>query len=140
MRKIYIAGPLYSESEKSFNLRIDEILRELGNETYLPQRDGGCVSEMPEMIGGVPKDDYVFRKDLQAMADCDVFLFLMDGRVPDEGACVALGNAWANGKTCVGYKTDARALTGGEDNLMIRKTLRRILRNETELKAFFAEK
>ena len=49
-RKIYIAAPLFSEGERAFNERIDAILRDCGHETFLPQREGGCVSDLPEII------------------------------------------------------------------------------------------
>ncbi|MBR2544930.1 MAG: nucleoside 2-deoxyribosyltransferase, partial [Erysipelotrichaceae bacterium] len=83
--KVYIAAPLYCDYEREYNLKIDELLRNNGYDTYLPQRDGGVVSEMPDFINGIPKDRYVFEKDLEAMNSSDVFLFLLDGRVPDEG-------------------------------------------------------
>ena len=35
---------------------------------------------------------------------------VVDGRVPDEGACVELGYGYAKGKRCYGIKTDTRAL------------------------------
>ena len=35
---------------------------------------------------------------------------VLDGRIPDEGACVELGIAYANGKRCYGVKTDARSV------------------------------
>ena len=36
--------------------------------------------------------------------------FMLDGRVPDEGACVELGIAYASGKRCYGFKSDARSI------------------------------
>ena len=131
--KVYIAAPLYCEQELEYNLKIDTFLRENGFDTYLPQRDGGVVSEMPEIVEGMPKGEYVFKKDLEAMDKSDVFLFLLDGRVPDEGACVALGYFYSSGKPCVGLKTDTRNLVGGEDNLMIRMALKKICRTKEEL-------
>ncbi|MBQ1900231.1 MAG: nucleoside 2-deoxyribosyltransferase domain-containing protein [Erysipelotrichaceae bacterium] len=131
--KVYIAAPLYCEQELKYNLKIDTFLRENGFDTYLPQRDGGVVSEMPEIVEGMPKGEYVFQKDLEAMKKSDVFLFLLDGRVPDEGACVALGYFYSSGKPCVGLKTDTRNLVGGEDNLMIRMALKKICRTKEEL-------
>ena len=35
---------------------------------------------------------------------------VLDGRVPDEGACVELGMAYASGKRCYGIKSDARSV------------------------------
>jgi nucleoside 2-deoxyribosyltransferase len=37
---IYFAGPLFSEAEKQFNLRLGERLEEAGFCVFLPQRDG----------------------------------------------------------------------------------------------------
>ena len=84
----------------------------------------------------MPKDRYVFEKDKEAMDASDVFLFLLDGRVPDEGACVALGYFYSTGKPCVGLKSDSRTLCEGHDNLMIRMALDKICRNKEELLEF----
>ena len=46
-------------------------------------------------------------------------LINLDGRVPDEGACVELGYAYARGKRCIGIKTDVRVAEFGGDNMMI---------------------
>jgi nucleoside 2-deoxyribosyltransferase len=37
--KIYFAGPLFNEAEKSFNLRLTEKLEKLNHKVFLPQRD-----------------------------------------------------------------------------------------------------
>ncbi len=137
--KVYIAAPLFCEGERRFNERIDAILRDCGHETYLPQRDGGCVADMPDTIDGVPKQKYIFRLDCENLNRCDVFLFLLDGRVPDEGASVALGYCYAKGKRCVGYKTDVRSGFDGEDNLMILGATETILRSEDELREYFGK-
>jgi len=39
-QRIYIAGPLFSQGELEFNLVVDEYLKRLGFETFLPQKDG----------------------------------------------------------------------------------------------------
>ena len=39
--KAYIAGPLFNDAEKAFNLKVDALIQSLGIQTYLPQRDGG---------------------------------------------------------------------------------------------------
>ena len=65
--KIYIAAPLFNEAERAFNLRIDAILRECGHETFLPQREGGCVADLPETMEGMPIRKYLFRLDCEHM-------------------------------------------------------------------------
>ena len=136
--KIYIAGPLFCEGEKAFNEKVDAILRECGHETYLPQRDAGCVADLPDFIGGVPNRIYVFRLDCEHMDWCDAVLFLMDGRVPDEGACFELGYCFRAGKRCIGYKSDVRSFIDGHDNSMLVGSLEAVLHNEDELRTFFA--
>ena len=136
--KIYIAAPLFNEGERRFNERIDEILRACGQETFLPQREGGCVADLPDFIEGQPKRKYLFGLDCAHMDWCDTLLFVFDGRVPDEGACFELGYCYARGKRCIGYKTDARSFIDGFDNVMLCGAPETVLRSEDELRAFFS--
>ena len=54
----------------------------------------------------------------------------MDGRVPDEGACVELGIAYENGKRCYGFKTDTRSVEKTLDlNPMISGCMIKIFKN-----------
>ena len=69
-----------------------------------------------------------------------MFLFVLDGRVPDEGACVELGIAYCqkylqNGeKLLVGLHTDTRAaFIGGRLNPMVRVPLDYIVDDEETL-------
>ncbi len=132
--KIYIAGPLFNQAERTFNERIDAILRKAGHETYLPQRDGGQFAKERD------KAKFLFETDLQNLNWCDTILFLFDGRVPDEGACFELGYAYASHKRCIGYRTDARGFIGNDPNLMLCQSVEHILTNEEELISFFQEK
>ena len=63
------------------------------------------------------------------------------GRVPDEGACVELGIAYALGKKCIGYKTDDRNLDfTGDDNLFIEGCMDfKVIHNKEELKKALME-
>jgi len=135
MNKIYIAAPLFSSIERRFNKEIDVFLKSLNLETYLPQRDARLISELvQEGISLEHAQEMVFEKDIEAIKDCCLFLIILDGRVPDEGACVELGFAYAMKRKCLGYKTDNRSLLFGSDNPMITQILQgRIARNFTEL-------
>lgn len=136
--KVYIAAPLFCDAERWFNERVDGIVRSYGHETFLPQRSGGCVADLPEMIEGMPKRKYLFKLDCENLDWCDTILFLFDGRVPDEGACFELGYCFAKGKRCIGYKTDSRCFIGGYDNVMLHGSLEIVLRSEEELHIFFS--
>lgn len=119
--KAYIAAPLFCDGEKAFNLRVDTALRALGISTYLPQRDGGEAARLVRE----GHDEHTVRQrlfdaDCAAIAACDLFVFVLDGRVPDEGGCVELGMAYARNVPCFGLQTDSRRFGGTDsNNLMI---------------------
>ncbi len=136
--KIYIAAPLFNVAERDFNERIDNILLSLGHETFLPQKAGGCVADLPQVIDGMPVRKYLFKLDCEHMDWCDTVLFVFDGRVPDEGACFELGYCYAKGKRCIGYKTDARCFIDGFDNVMLHGAPEIVLRSEDELRSYFS--
>ena len=108
--------------------QVHDVEQLLDHVLILDQRNVLLNASMQEI-----EEQYVFEKDLEAMDASDVFLFLLDGRVPDEGACVALGYFYRSGKSCVGLKSDHRCLTPSGDNLMIAKALRKICRSKEEL-------
>lgn len=109
MKKVYFAAPLFCKSERDFNCALTEILEEHGYKVFLPQRDGYEAIELMGMSES-EKVKLIFDKDTSEILNSDVFFMVLDGRVPDDGACVGLGIAYANGKKCYGVKTDARSL------------------------------
>lgn len=114
--KVYFAGPLFSQAELEFNAKITSMLRAKGFEVFLPQEHSDDVPSSADLKDS--KCGY-FKADIQAVDGSDVLLIVLDGRVPDEGACFELGYAYARGKTCVGLKTDVRVAEFGGDNAMI---------------------
>ena len=137
MTKIYIAGPLFSEAEKEFNKNVNEFLTEIGFNTFLPQHDGHQLSVLLDNGDSIKKArKKIFDLDIKELEKTDVVLFIMDGRVPDEGACVEIGYAYAKGKECIGLKTDSRTLIGKYDNPLITGVLKnRIAKTFEELES-----
>lgn len=137
IKKVYIAGPLFSHAEQEFNERIDTYLRALGFETFLPQRDGYLLADLMAQYSNKQKAiDTIFYKDIEEIKDCDVVLFVLDGRVPDEGACVEVGLAYAYDKECIGFKSDSRSLMGDMDNPLLVGVLKgRIAKSFSEVEA-----
>ena len=108
-KKVYFAAPLFSQSEKDYNLQLAHILEAHGYEVFLPQRDGYLATELE----GKTEEEMaqmIFQKDVSEVLKADIIFMVLDGRVPDEGACVELGIAYASGKRCYGVKTDARSV------------------------------
>ena len=108
-KRVYFAGPLFSEAEREYNRKIVDILEKHGYEVFLPQRDGFLAAEL-EGLSEEEKTAKIFQKDYEEVLKADILFMVLDGRVPDEGACVELGMAYANGKRCYGFKNDARSV------------------------------
>ena len=123
---VYIAAPLFNEIEWKRNNNIKTFIESLGFEVHLPQDKTGRFSDLSKRsndLNKLRKD--IFINDLNGVKNCDIILCLLDGRVPDEGTCVELGMAYVLGKTCVGYKTDIRAMgKDGFDNIMITESIK----------------
>ena len=138
---IYLAGPLFSEAERRFNLELTYRLETLGFEVFLPQRDGAERDRPPyDTMAPEERRRVIFELDRSRILDSDVFLIVLDGRVPDEGACVELGIAYCqkylqNGeKLLVGLHTDIRAaFVGGSLNPMVRLPLDYVVGDEETL-------
>ena len=111
--KVYFAAPLFSQSEREYNLMLTNLLESYGYKVFLPQRDGYLASNMNESQEEVIKT--IFKRDLEEVLKADIIFVMLDGRAPDEGACVELGIGYANGKRCYGFKTDARSVEFGLD-------------------------
>lgn len=141
IKKVYIAGPLFSHAELEFNEKIDTYLRNLGFETFLPQRDGYLLADLMAQYSSKQEAiDIIFYKDTEEIKRCDLVLLILDGRVPDEGACVEVGLAYAYDKECIGFKSDSRSLMGDMDNPLLVGVLKgRIAKSFSELECLLKE-
>ena len=144
MKKIYFAGPLFCQGEKDYNLKMAMILENAGYKVCLPQRDGYEAIQLKDKTQK-EVSQMIFKKDTSEILSADIFFMVLDGRVPDDGACVELGIAYANNKRCYGIKTDARSLETMLDlNPLISGCFSRIFYNLNgdelikELKTFLA--
>src|ERR1700674_5569197 len=109
--KIYIAAPLFSDAERTWNVALRDRLLAWGYDTYLPQEDGeiafSAIKKKPDIVKVRKR---VFENDIKEVKQCDLLLCVLDGRAVDEGVCIELGIAYTLGKPCIGYKTDFRSL------------------------------
>ncbi|MBU0648415.1 nucleoside 2-deoxyribosyltransferase [Patescibacteria group bacterium] len=150
-KKIYFAGPLFNQAECNFNLELSQKLEKIGFIVYLPQRDGidgmdrakPPISEWPENH----KQQKIFESDRNNILDCDIFLFILDGRVPDEGACVELGLAHElkiisnHPQEIIGLNTDTRAAhLGAKFNPMVKVPIEKLFEDEEKLLEYLKTK
>lgn len=123
---VYLAGPLFSEAERSYNEQVaDELEKHF--DVFLPQRDGGLFMNM--VNHGVTVDDAasaVFAGDLKAMEECDLVVAVLDGRAIDEGVAFEIGYAFSRKKQCFGLQTDMRRLLPIGNNPMLTGALEQV--------------
>ena len=138
---VYYAGPLFSAAERRFNDDLAQKIEALGFEVFLPQRDGVESSKPPyDAMTREERRRALYELDKSMVQKADLFLFVLDGRVPDEGACVELGIAACHKelahpeKLLVGLHTDARAaFMGARLNPMVRMPFDAQAESEDEL-------
>lgn len=95
--RIYLAGPMFTTAERSFNARVKELLAEKGHEVWLPQE-----SE-PKLM--TPRE--IFRKNVQGIDWAEVVVANMDGSDPDSGTSWECGYAYQK-KWVLLFRTDFR--------------------------------
>ena len=128
-KKVYFAGPMFNQAEKDYNLKITKVLEDYGYKVFLPQRDGIEAA----MLEGKTEEELIkmiFDLDAGQVKKADIVFMNIDGRAPDEGACVELGIAYGIGKRCYGFKTDAHSVEMKLDmNPMISGCMIKIFKN-----------
>ena len=112
MTKLYLAGPLFTLAEQSFNAELARFLERQGFEVWLPQE------HEPRSKTATA----IFAMDIEALDRADMVVACMDGPDPDSGTAWECGYAYAKGKPVVCYRTDFR-ITGDTEgapyNLML---------------------
>jgi nucleoside 2-deoxyribosyltransferase len=140
---IYLSAPLFCQAELAFNAQLTEKLEERGFDVFLPQRDGAEGSRPPyDRLEPEALRQAIFSLDRDKVLEADILLFVLDGRVPDEGACVELGIAYGQkyvqqrDKLLIGLHTDMRAaFPGAKLNAMIAYALDHVVEDEESLMA-----
>lgn len=110
---IYLAGPLFSSAEQSFNQDLCERLEEDGYKIYLPQRECEDLKDAAD----------IYQKCIDGVKGSCLVVAILDGSDADSGTCFEVGFAHANNIPILGLRTDFRG--SGDDgglNLMLTKS------------------
>jgi nucleoside 2-deoxyribosyltransferase len=109
--KLYIAGPLFTSAERTFNADLASKLAVLGYEVWLPQDN-----EPREKTAAA-----IFAKDVEGIDWADAVVANMDGPDPDSGTAWECGYAYAKRKPVILFRTDFRGANDGDAfvNLML---------------------
>lgn len=145
--RVYLAGPLFSEAEQAFNKSLVEDLEAIGCDVFMPQRDAIEFSKPDfQRLPPLLQSKSIFESDKNQIYGADVFLFCLDGRVPDEGASVELGLAYAHrelsvrDKRIIGLHTDLRvAMDTRRLNAMLMGAFDEVFGTRAELLSYLEE-
>ncbi len=109
-KTIYFAGPLFTQAERMWNLRLSELIETKRNdiEIFLPQK-----FDKDAIIDGKLDFGKIFQLCIDGIDNSEIIVAILDGSDSDSGTCFECGYAFSKGKPIIGIRTDIR---GGEDN------------------------
>jgi nucleoside 2-deoxyribosyltransferase len=129
----YLAGPLFSDGERSFNLGL-ALLLEREFVVYLPQRDGLLLRDLREIGEDSAEIRHrIYETDIAAITACDIVVAVLDGPSVDDGVSFELGYATCLCKIAVGLATDSRRVPGYFRNPMWEGALEKLFYSTDEL-------
>ena len=103
--RLYLAGPLFTQAERAWNLRLATALTEAGHDVFLPQVEIQTIETLDA--------DAIFRLDVDGVRSADALVAILDGADADSGTSFECGLAHALGIPIVAVRTDFRG--GGDD-------------------------
>ncbi|MFA5332011.1 MAG: nucleoside 2-deoxyribosyltransferase [Methanoregula sp.] len=132
--RIYVAAPLFSEAERSYNTALADLLRSHYYEVFLPQESGDNHA-----VRSREEHRRIFLRNRKAIHDSDIIVAVLDGADADSGTAWEMGYAAALGKKVVAIRTDFRMAGMYERvNLMLEQSGRVVASPEELLKALGA--
>ena len=132
MTTIYLAGALFSQAEREFNKKLQEMMLNLGFAVFLPQEDADDNSSERENRN----HSSIFNNCFGGLEKSDIVVAVLEGTDVDSGTAWELGYAYAVNKPIIGLRTDFRIQTPDERvNLMIQETLAEFASSIEELES-----
>lgn len=142
MFRIYLAGPLFSDSEREWLSRLKRRILDLAAECVLEAEvmwPGEFFDPEEIQTWGAQAKFEIFKRCLSSLDQADLVVALLDGAQVDDGTAFELGycyHAHRDPNRIVGIRTDFRASGDCTDscaNAMIEGACSQIARSVTEL-------
>ena len=116
--RIYLAAPLFSEAERSFNTHVAAHLERNLFEVFLPQNKGDNSN-----IRDTDEQERLFAQNRAALEKSDIVVAIIDGSDADSGTAWEMGYAFAQKKPVIALRTDFRRVGDYEQvNLMLEQS------------------
>ncbi len=132
--RVYLAAPLFSDAERSYNSFIAGLLKKNLFEVYLPQDAGDDSAGRDRNV-----QEQLFAINKKAIEQSDIVVAIVDGADADSGTAWEMGYAYAIGKTVIALRTDFRHVGSSEHvNLMLEQSAVVVTTQEKLLEALNA--
>lgn len=132
--RVYLAAPLFSEAERSYNANIARLLKENLFSVHLPQELGDDSAGRLQNV-----QDRLFAANKKALEEADIVVAVIDGADADSGTAWEMGYAFAQGKPVIALRTDFRHVGACERvNLMLEQASTVVTTQEHLLEALNA--
>jgi nucleoside 2-deoxyribosyltransferase len=116
--RIYLAAPLFSEAERSYNAMLAGLLRQHLFNVYVPQEAGDDTAHRNQ-----PEHARIYAKNKTELDISDMVVAVIDGADADSGTAWEMGYAAAQGKPVFALRTDFRRVGTHEHvNLMLEQS------------------
>ena len=116
--RVYLAAPLFSEAERTYNATISDLLEKNLFDVYLPQEAGDDSDTR-----GESEQHRLFQKNLAALEQSDIVVAIIEGADADSGTAWEMGYACARGIPVIALRTDFRRVGQNEHvNLMLEQS------------------
>jgi len=127
IRKVFVAGPLFSESDRATDKKIVELCESLNLKTFWSWRDAERFK--------VYTSEAIHSVNKEALDSCDLVIANLDGSDIDSGTSWEIGYAFAKGKPVIGIRSDFRIHTKNQKvNLAVESCLKALTSNLDDLK------
>ncbi|MFA4877221.1 MAG: nucleoside 2-deoxyribosyltransferase [Methanoregula sp.] len=116
--RVYLAAPLFSEAERSYNATLADLLQKNLFGVYLPQEAGDDTNTR-----GKDAQKQIFSDNKRALEESDFVVAVIDGADADSGTAWEMGYAFAFKKPVIAIRTDFRRVGQYEHvNLMLEES------------------
>ncbi|MFA4825942.1 MAG: nucleoside 2-deoxyribosyltransferase [Methanoregula sp.] len=116
--RIYLAAPLFSEAERTYNISLAVLLRKHLFEVILPQEAGDDTDTRMKR-----EQARIFIKNKADLDKADLVVAVIDGADADSGTAWEMGYAYAHNKPVIAVRTDFRRAGLHEQvNLMLEES------------------
>jgi nucleoside 2-deoxyribosyltransferase len=101
--RIYLAAPLFSRAERTYNATLADLLKEHLFEVFLPQEAGDDTDTRMKI-----EQQRIFSKNRDELDHADIIIAVIDGADADSGTAWEMGYAYAHNKRLIAIRTDFR--------------------------------